>query len=106
MSRGARRLWSTFVLLPLVLGWAHEARSYAFLRPPDGGGVAWRWDLGSLSSGRIPWHLAEVVSPQVIGDRSAECRITERTPQGRYSVAGVGTPTYALDDVEVVVPRR
>ncbi len=41
-----------------------------------------------------------------IGDRSAECRITERTPQGRYSVAGVGTPPYALDDVEVVVPSR
>ena len=41
-----------------------------------------------------------------IGDRSAECRITERTPQGRYSVAGVGTPPYALDDVEVVVPNR
>ena len=72
MSRGARRLWSTLGLLPLVLGWAHEARSYAFLRPPDGGGVAWRWDLGSLPSGRIPWHLAEVVGPQVIGDRSAE----------------------------------
>jgi hypothetical protein len=41
-----------------------------------------------------------------IGDRSAECRITERTPQGRYSVAGVGTPPYALDDVEVVLPSR
>jgi Domain of unknown function (DUF4873) len=40
-----------------------------------------------------------------IGDRSAEARITERTPQGRYSVAGVGAPPYALDDVEVVVPR-
>jgi hypothetical protein len=39
-----------------------------------------------------------------IGDRSAEARITERTPQGRYSVAGVGAPPYALDDVEVVVP--
>ena len=41
-----------------------------------------------------------------IGDRSADCRITERTPQGRYSVAGVGTPPYALDDVEVEVPSR
>ncbi|WP_123023341.1 DUF4873 domain-containing protein [Mycolicibacterium stellerae] len=41
-----------------------------------------------------------------IGDRTAECRITERTPQGRYSVVGVGTPPYALDDVEVVVPCR
>jgi hypothetical protein len=41
-----------------------------------------------------------------IGDRSAQCRITERTPQGRYSVVGVGTPPYALDDVEVVAPSR
>jgi hypothetical protein len=41
-----------------------------------------------------------------IGDRSAQCRITERTPQGRYSVVGVGRPPYALDDVEVVVPSR
>ncbi len=41
-----------------------------------------------------------------IGDRAAEGRITERTPQRRYSVAGVGAPPYALDDVEVVVPNR
>jgi Domain of unknown function (DUF4873) len=41
-----------------------------------------------------------------ISDRTAEGRITERTPQGRYSVAGVGAPPYALDDVEVVVPIR
>ena len=41
-----------------------------------------------------------------IGERSAECRITERTPQGRYSVVGVGIPPYALDDVEVVLPSR
>ena len=41
-----------------------------------------------------------------IGDRSAPCRITERTPQDRYSVVGVGTPPYALDDVDVVVPSR
>lgn len=33
-------------------------------------------------------------------------RITERTQQGRHSVAGVGMPPYALDDVEVVVPLR
>ncbi len=41
-----------------------------------------------------------------IGERSAECRITERTPQGRFSVAGVGAPPYGLDEVEVVVPSR
>lgn len=41
-----------------------------------------------------------------IGERSADCRIVERTPQGGYSVTGVGAPPYALDDVEVVVPLR
>jgi hypothetical protein len=41
-----------------------------------------------------------------IGEQTAEARITERTQQGGYSVAGVGMPPYALDDVEVVVPLR
>ena len=41
-----------------------------------------------------------------IGERSAEGRITERTPQGSYSVVGIGAPPYSLHDVEVVVPSR
>jgi hypothetical protein len=41
-----------------------------------------------------------------IGEQTAACRITERTQQGGQSVAGVGMPPYALDDVEVVVPLR
>ena len=41
-----------------------------------------------------------------IGEQTAACRITERTQQGGYSVAGVGMPPYALDDVEVAVPRE
>ena len=41
-----------------------------------------------------------------IGEQTAECRITERTQQGGFSVAGVGMPPYALGDVEVVVPSR
>lgn len=41
-----------------------------------------------------------------IGARTAQCRITERTQQGRHSVAGVGAPPYPLDEVEVVVPSR
>jgi hypothetical protein len=40
-----------------------------------------------------------------IGAQTADCRITERTQQGGYSVAGVGAPPYVLDDIEVVVPR-
>ncbi len=43
---------------------------------------------------------------RTIGDRSAECRITEKTPQHGCSVVGVGTPPYPLDDVEVAVPSR
>lgn len=41
-----------------------------------------------------------------IGGRTAECRITERTPQGSHSVVGVGAPPYALDEVEGVVRSR
>jgi hypothetical protein len=41
-----------------------------------------------------------------IGEQTAACRITERTQQGGYSVAGIGMPPYALGDVEVVVPLR
>ncbi len=41
-----------------------------------------------------------------IGERTAECRITERTSQNTLSVVGVGAPPYSLDEVEVVVPGR
>ncbi|MET0758593.1 MAG: DUF4873 domain-containing protein [Mycobacterium sp.] len=39
-----------------------------------------------------------------VGERTVQARITERTPWGTYSVAGVGEPPFALDDVELVVP--
>ena len=39
-----------------------------------------------------------------IGNRSAAARITEQTPQGGYSVVGVGAPPFTLDAVEVAVP--
>jgi hypothetical protein len=38
-----------------------------------------------------------------IGNRSAEARITECTPQGGYSVVGVGAPPFALEGVETAV---
>ena len=41
-----------------------------------------------------------------VGENRAEARITERTPQGGYSVAGVGAPPFALDDLEVDLPVR
>ena len=37
----------------------------------------------------------------MVGDRSVSARITEKTPQGTYSIAGVGAPPFALADVEV-----
>lgn len=36
-----------------------------------------------------------------VGNNHTHARIVERPPQGGYSVAGVGTPPFALDDLEV-----
>ena len=32
-----------------------------------------------------------------VGDRTASARITERTPWGSYSVAGVGAPPFTVE---------
>jgi hypothetical protein len=40
-----------------------------------------------------------------VGDHSASARITEPTPQGTHSIAGVGAPPFALADVELAVPQ-
>jgi hypothetical protein len=32
-----------------------------------------------------------------VDDRNAEARITEQTPWGSHSIAGVGAPPFALD---------
>ena len=37
----------------------------------------------------------------VVGERSVSARITEETPQGTHTIAGVGAPPFALADVEV-----
>jgi Domain of unknown function (DUF4873) len=39
-----------------------------------------------------------------VGDGYAEARITELTPWGSYSVAGVGAPPFALGNVEFFLP--
>ncbi len=39
------------------------------------------------------------------GTRSAPARITEETPQGGYSIAGIGAPPFAVNHVELAVPR-
>ena len=42
----------------------------------------------------------------MIDERTADCRITERTSQGGFSVVGIGAPPYSLSDVDIVVPSR
>jgi cation diffusion facilitator CzcD-associated flavoprotein CzcO len=40
-----------------------------------------------------------------VGERSASARITEATPQGTHSIAGVGAPPFALAEVEPTVSQ-
>jgi cation diffusion facilitator CzcD-associated flavoprotein CzcO len=40
-----------------------------------------------------------------VGGQTAPARIIEATPQGTHSIAGVGTPPFALADVEFTVPQ-
>jgi Domain of unknown function (DUF4873) len=64
--------------------------------------------------GRYHWQgmlfadLHEAKLPQRVtvrvGENSAEARVVERTPQGGYSVVGVGAPPFARDDIELAVP--
>ena len=37
-----------------------------------------------------------------VGDRTASARITERTPWGSYSVAGVGAPPFTVEPIELM----
>jgi hypothetical protein len=71
------------------------------LDPIDG---RYHWQGTILDA--LPGETRPQAVTLTIGEQTAECRITERTQQGGYSVAGVGTPPYALDDVEVVLPLR
>jgi hypothetical protein len=74
---------------------AVRVRLYGHVEPIDG---RYHWQ------GTVFEALADGVKlPQKvtlsIGDGHAEGRITERTPQGGYSVAGVGSPPFALGDI-------
>jgi hypothetical protein len=40
-----------------------------------------------------------------VGERSASARITEQTPQGTHSIAGVGAPPFALAEVALEVSQ-
>jgi cation diffusion facilitator CzcD-associated flavoprotein CzcO len=41
-----------------------------------------------------------------VGDRRASARITELTPQGTYSIAGVGAPPFGVPELELTAPQR
>jgi Domain of unknown function (DUF4873) len=56
-------------------------------------GTVFEVDLGEVLKRSRPVTLA-------VGDRSAEGRITERSPQGSYSVVGVGWPPFVVDDAD------
>jgi hypothetical protein len=77
-----------------------RVRLYGHLDPIDG---RYHWQ------GRVFDPLPDDIRlPQPVrmsvGENSAEGRITERPPQGGYSVAGVGAPPFSLG--ELVVPVR
>ena len=78
---------------------AHEVRVRltGYLDPIDG---RYHWQ------GTIFGHLPGVTQSAMltVGERTAEARIIERTPQGGYAVAGVGAPPYPLEDIDVAVP--
>jgi Domain of unknown function (DUF4873) len=56
---------------------------------------------------RLPEHLLIQTRAMTltVGQRSASARITETTPQGTHSIAGVGAPPFAPANVELTVPR-
>jgi Domain of unknown function (DUF4873) len=80
-----------------------RVRLSGHLDPIDG-----RYHWQGTVFGELPDEVLKQSQPVTltIGERSAEGRINERTPQGNHSVVGVGAPPYALDDVEFVVPSR
>jgi hypothetical protein len=69
---------------------------------PIDGRYHWQGTVFDSHSDELPVGPASLT----IDERTAACRITERTQQGGYSVSGVGAPPYSLDEVEVVVPGR
>jgi Domain of unknown function (DUF4873) len=77
-----------------------RVRLYGHVDPIDG---RYHWQgtvFDSLPEG------AKLPRPVTIsvGENRTEARITELTPWGTYSVAGVGEPPFALDDIEFTVP--
>lgn len=79
---------------------AVRARLYGHVDPIDG-----RYHWQGTVFDTLP-DSAKLPQPATlsVGDKRAEARITERTPWRTYSVAGVGAPPFALDDIEFAVP--
>jgi cation diffusion facilitator CzcD-associated flavoprotein CzcO len=80
-------------------GHGARVRLTGHIDPIDG---RYHWQgtvFGDLPGAKLPQQATLAV-----GERTADARITERTPWGTYSVIGVGTPPFALDEVELVVP--
>jgi Domain of unknown function (DUF4873) len=69
---------------------------------PIGGQYHWQ--------GTVFDHLADALVRArtltlAVGERSASARITEQTPQGTHSIAGVGAPPFALAEIALEVSR-
>jgi hypothetical protein len=80
---------------------AVRVRLYGHVDPIDG---RYHWQGTVFDSLPAGAKLPQPVTVSV-GDGRAEARITEPTPWGTYSVAGVGAPPFALDDIEFAMPR-
>lgn len=77
-----------------------RVRLTGHLDPIDG---HYHWQ-GTVFGSRLPSRLPDEALRQArtatltVGEHSAAARIVERTPWGTHSVAGVGTPPYALSN--------
>jgi cation diffusion facilitator CzcD-associated flavoprotein CzcO len=71
---------------------------------PIDGQYHWQGTLFGQLPGDVLARLRTVTL--VVDERSVSARITEETPQGTHTIAGVGAPPFALADVEVAtVPQ-
>jgi hypothetical protein len=87
-----------------VAGSSEEARVRleGHIDPIDG---QYHWQ-GTIF-GALPADMTRAPTVTVsVGERSASARITEATPQGTLSIAGVGAPPFAMAEVELSMPRR
>jgi uncharacterized protein DUF4873 len=65
---------------------------------PIDGKYHWRGMVFELAPGAAPKMPKSVAV--TIGERTADAQLTEVTPWGTHSVAGVGAPPYHLTDAD------